>query len=188
MGQLIDLERQWAFTDPDSTTNARYFGGVLRTGQIIDVINADSTRIAPGTPVKIDAAGSAWPRWDLATTSEPIKSKIGVKNTTAAAELGLVGVALEYILPGQQGRIAGRGTWVAVKCKNPPASNAVGSIVIQDTGTASQVDTVQSGGSYSQTIAHVKGGLALGTVLCPAGAGAGQTGSTTQLGIEVNPF
>lgn len=186
MGQLIDLERQWAFSDP---SGVKYFGGVLRTGQILDVINADTTTIVPGTPVKVDAAGSAWPRWDLAVaTNEPIKSKIGVKNTTAAAELGLIGVALEYIVAGQQGRIAGRGCWVAVKCKNPPASNAVGSIVIQDTGTASQVDTVQSGAGYAQTIAHVKGGLALGTVLCPAGAGAGQTGSTTQLGIEVNPF
>lgn len=187
MGQLVDLERQWVFSDPSGN---RYWGGLLRTGQILDVVSAEaSAAIAPGTPVKYDASGSAWPRWDLATTSEPIKSKIAVKNTTAAAEVGLIGVALEYILPGQAGRIAGRGCWTSVKCNATlGGSSAIGAAVIQDSGVASQVKTAAlSTGTYAN-ISPTLVGLGLGWLRQVNGTGAGTTGSTTQLGIEVHPF
>lgn len=183
----VDLERSWAWFDSSGT---KFWSGLLRAGIIYQCLSTEAagTTLQPGEPVRlVDSAPTAFPRWDLATTSDAIKGVLGVIGTTAAAELMMFGVVLEQIPSGLTGRVAGLGSLVAVKCKNPPTSNVRGSAVISDAANARQVDAVTSGGSYSQTIAHIKPGLILGYVDVPAGTGAGQTGSTTQLGIFVNP-
>jgi len=182
----VDMERSWAWID---SSGNRFWSGLLRAGIIFMAISSEAagTTIAPGEPLRVDDTNSAFPRWDLATTADAVKGILNVIGTTAAAELGMCGVALEQIPSGLQGRVAGMGCWVAVKCKNPPTSNVRGSMVISDAANARQVDAVTSGGAYSQTIAHIKPGLILGYVAKPSGAGGGQIGSTTQLGIVVAP-
>lgn len=181
----VDMERSWSFVDASGN---RFWNGVLRGTNVEHCISTEaSVTIAPGEPLKLDGTNSDWPRWDLPSTSDPVKGTLKVLGTTAAAEVGMIGVAIDHIKPGEQGRVAMAGCWVAVKCKNPPTSNVVGSAVISDAAVARQVDAVTSGGAYSQTIAHIKPGLILGYVAKPAGAGAGQIGSTTQLGIVVAP-
>lgn len=181
----VDLERPWSWFDASGN---KLWGGLLRAGVIMHCLSAEaSATIQPGEPLRISDTGSVFPRWDLATTADAIKGIMAVIGTTAAAELLMCGVAIEQIKSGETGRVAGVGSYVAVKCKNPPTSNVRGSAVISDAAVARQVDAVTSGGAYSQTIAHIKPGLMLGLVAQPAGVGAGQTGSLTQLGIVVMP-
>lgn len=184
----INIERQYLVRAADGTA---YWDGLLSAGEIIEVNNTEaSATMGFGEPIRLDSANTtaSWPRWDLAATSEPIKKAIHALRTTAAANLMLIGVALENIAAGSVGRVAGKGSLVATKCLNPPTSNLVGSAVISDTTTAGQVNAVTSGAAYAQTIAHIQPGLALGLVAKPAGAGAAATGSTTQLGVYVSPF
>jgi len=185
----VDLERSWTWFDASGN---KFWQGMLRAGIIYQCLSTEAagTTLQPGEPVRlVDAAPTAFPRWDLSATSDPIKGVLGVLGTTAAAEVGMFGVVLEPIQSGTTGRVAGIGSLVAVKCKNPPASNVRGSMVVSDSGVARQVDAQVQPGTYGTgTAAHVKPGLILGFVHVPAGAGAGQTGSTTQLGIFVNPM
>jgi hypothetical protein len=182
---LVDLERPWAWFDASGN---KLWGGVLRAGRIEHCLSAEaSVTLAPGEPVRLSDASSVFPRWDLATTADPIKGVLAVVGTTAAAETGMFGVVIEQIKAGEVGRVAAIGSLVAVKCKNPPGSNVRGSMVISDAAVARQVDAAVANASYLVSHPHVKPGLILGYVAQPAGVGAGQTGSLTQLGILVNP-
>lgn len=184
----VDLERSWSWFDASGN---KFWQGLLRAGIIYQCLSTEaSVALQPGEPVRLqENSPTAFPRWDLSTTSDPIKGVLGVIGTGAAAEVGMFGVSLDVIPAGQQGRIAGIGSLVAVKCKNPPTSNVRGSMVVSDSGVARQVDAQVQPGTYGTgTAGHVKPGLILGFVHVPAGTAANTTGSNTQLGILVNPM
>lgn len=175
----VDIERQYLVRAADGTA---YWDGLLRAGEIMEVINNEaSLTLGFGEACREDAGstGSTWPRWDLAASSEPVKKEERVLRISAATNVFLRGVAIENIPSKQQGRVAGTGSLVAVKCINPPTSNIVGS-AITGSATAGSVDTVLNGPAAA--------GICLGLVAKPSGVGAGQIGSTTQLGAFVSPF
>lgn len=180
----IDNERTYSFVGPDGTL---WWSGVMRVGLILEVVSAEtSVTIAPGEPLEFDAASSVSQYWDnvdlsTAVLPTPRKHVIGVTRSDAAASEKLIGVATEHIRPGRQGRAAGMGSIVGVKCITAASitNNSVGACVISDSANAGQVQA-------TTTIPTVPGAC-LGNVWFVAGTGTGQSGSLTQLGILVNP-
>lgn len=133
-----------------------------------------STVIGRGEAVCVDGTNSVFPRWDYSTagTDNPGICVIKAKRIASSSSVGFLGVAMENIAVGFEGRIATAGSIVAVKCINPPTSNAAGSIAGSNgSPTAGSVD-----GSATYVV-----GKKLGTILIPAGTSAGQSGSVTQL-------
>lgn len=176
MGQFVNLERPWSFFDASGN---KYWSGVMLTGQVIEVYNAEaSATIAAGEAVIVDAATSVWARWDLSATADAPKQVIGGKRVASAASVGFIGVAGENIPAGKIGRVYGRGSWAAVKslASGSITSNAVGSTVM---GSAT------AGACDAKSAAAFLPGLSLGTVMIAAAATG--IGGTTYLGVDINP-
>jgi len=176
----IDLERSWTFFGVDGV---RYWNGCLRTGQVIEVL-ATSENIAAGEAVTNIITSSAWPRWDLAASAEPVKTALAGRRVQAATTQCFLGVALENIVLSKIGRVGGRGTMAAVKSLTVGSltSNTLGAIAT-GSGTAGSIDGVAAANNNFH-------GRILGVVMCIAGTtGAGtDTGSLTQLGVDINPM
>lgn len=177
---FVDIARPWQFVGPNGT---RYWSGLLQTGVERVVLNANANELVlqPGTAVIADPSGTtAFPRWDLPSTSDPVTGLIAVDQVQSALDVSFIGVALEAIPAGRMGRVGGRGTLCCVKSINPPTASAPGHPVI-GSATPGLVDIVGPDPAVDRT------GTILGMVIVPPGTGAGQTGSLTQSGIEVNP-
>ena len=183
----VNIERQYLVRAADGTA---YWDGLLLAGEIFEAVNAEaSATVLAGETVRFDSANTtpSWPRWDLPSTSEPIKKMLPILRLSGSLNLLLPGVALENVPPGVVGRFAGKGSFVSTVCINPPNSNVVGSGV-QSSATVGAVTANIHAGVYTANTMHVTPGLGVGFVCKPAGVGAANTGSLTQLGILVAPF
>lgn len=178
MSQAVDLERSWTFFDASGT---KYWSGVLITGQTRFIYNAEaSATIAAGEAVIASAATTSWPHWDRAASSEPVKGWQSGVRVAAVASVAYIGVALENIPAGKEGRVGGRGYQVSAKSLTAASltSNTVGAAA---TGSA-------TAGSLDAVATEILQGRTLGIVLMPAGVTIpSQSGSLVYIGVDVNP-
>ncbi len=172
----------------DAAGNLLWQGAALILNAIEATSAEASNTVGVGEAVRLDNTTSVIPRWDYANTGTdvPAPGVVKVLRVSAAANTGFIGVALEPIAPGKQGRIAPVGTITCVKCINPPTSNTLGA-AITGSATAGSVDAPLAANAVSTATGIPAGGTMLGRVIQAAGTSANQTGSLTQLGVLVVP-
>ena len=144
--------------------------------EAIEVTNGHATTtITPGMAVIIDTTAANItgfiPRWGATVRVNPVK--LSVIPCTAAANTGMVGVAIDNIYPGKSGRVA-VGGFVTALCITGTCTT-VGHALLGTTSTAGSVTS-----SSAPAI-----GTSLGTIIVAAGTGAGATGSATEVFIRL---
>lgn len=179
MSYGVHYTRPYAIRGADNLV--RYESAAFALG-VLDFTSAEtSTVIARGGAVTIVLASSVWPRWDYSTagTDTITDCLIAGENVDSATDVGFLGVALENVAAGAQGRLAGAGSITAVTCLTAASltSNVQGNHVI---GSSTE-------GSVDAATTSSTAGRSLGYMQTVVGTSAGQSGSLTQAIVLVSP-
>lgn len=185
MSGFTTAESQFKLVGPDGTTH--YIGA----GKIVgprEVTNDAAAAMLAGEGVIYDN-DSVIARFDTVAaggtpaTDIPQTEVLKATRIAAATDGPFLGVTLGAIAVAKQGVVASDGSVLCVQCIDPPTSNTVRSKVI-GSSTAGKVNATAAN-AVDVATGVPAGGTLLGRVLKPAGTGAGQTGSATQLGIII---
>lgn len=170
-----DLETPTRIISPDGTVSVH---GCVVPGIIHYVQNVTADILPAGTVVRYHADSTVG-RWDVGATGRlkdnRLKCQIAEISVGPGGYRPIIGVAIEDIVPGSKGRVAGLDSVVMTRCAAGFEGNFGYAILVLTPGVC-DIDPVRN---EDNTV---------GRVVIPSGTGASHSGSNTMVGVQVHPY